>query len=55
MTSYVGVDVGKKTVDTSIKCVSCEVTSNSMQDFAFQTSNGFYCAKAKCQKSAMQS
>lgn len=45
----------ENTPTVTIKCVSYEFTSNSMQEFAFQTSNGFYCTKTKCQKSAIQS
>jgi hypothetical protein len=36
-----------------IKCVNCGFKSNSMQDFSFQTSNGWYCDKKKCQKAAI--
>jgi hypothetical protein len=37
----------------TIKCVSCGFQSNTAQDFAYQTSNGWYCCKSKCQKAAM--
>lgn len=36
-----------------IKCTNCGFESNSMQDFLFQTSKGFYCGKKACQKAAM--
>ena len=36
----------------TIRCVNCEFESNTMEDFAFETSEGFYCTKSKCQKKA---
>ena len=38
----------------SIQCVYCGFKSNTAQDFSFQTSNGWYCVKDKCQKAAMK-
>lgn len=37
-----------------IKCANCNFQSNSAQDFAFQTSKGWYCDKKKCQEAAMK-
>ena len=37
----------------SIKCASCGFQSDSVQDFSFQTSKGWYCDKKKCQEAAM--
>ena len=36
----------------TIRCINCEFESNTMEDFAFETSEGFYCTKSKCQKKA---
>ncbi|MBW8308916.1 MAG: hypothetical protein K0M45_04680, partial [Candidatus Paracaedibacteraceae bacterium] len=37
----------------TIKCANCSFESYIMQDFSFQTSNGFYYSTKKCQKSAI--
>ena len=37
----------------SITCANCKFESNSAQDFALQTSKGWYCGKSKCQEAAM--
>lgn len=38
----------------TIKCANCGFKSNTAQDFSFQTSNGWYCDKPKCQKATMK-
>jgi len=38
----------------SIKCANCSFQSDSVQDFSFQTSKGWYCDKEKCQEAAMK-
>lgn len=35
-----------------IKCKNCGFESNTVQDFAIQNSDGWYCNKVKCQKEA---
>lgn len=37
-----------------IKCTNCGFESNTVQDFAFQTSEGWFCGKDKCQKAAIK-
>lgn len=37
----------------TIKCAKCGFKSNSVGDFPYQTSKGFYCYKTKCQKAAL--
>ena len=37
-----------------ITCANCGFHSNTVQDFAFQTSNGWYCSKQKCQEAAIE-
>ncbi|WP_425363556.1 hypothetical protein [Candidatus Tisiphia endosymbiont of Hybos culiciformis] len=34
----------------TIICVNCQFKSDKMDDFAFRTSQGFYCSKKECQK-----
>ena len=36
----------------TITCVNCKMTANSVSDFAYQTSKGYYCSKKKCQEAA---
>lgn len=38
----------------SITCCNCGFKSNTVQDFAIQSSKGWYCAKRKCQEAAMK-
>ena len=35
-----------------IKCNNCGFQSDTLQDFAVQTSSGWFCTKEKCQKAA---
>jgi hypothetical protein len=37
----------------TITCINCGFQSGTVQDFALQINNDFYCAKNKCQKEAM--
>jgi hypothetical protein len=38
----------------TIKCANCRFKSNTAQDFAYQTSKGWYCGRDKCQEAAMK-
>ena len=37
-----------------IRCTNCGFISHTTQDFAYQTSRGWFCVKNKCQKAAMK-
>ena len=37
-----------------MSCVNCGFTTDSMEDFAYQTSKGYYCCREKCQKEAFR-
>jgi hypothetical protein len=39
--------------EISITCVHCGFKSGTVQDFACQTSRGWFCGKEECQKAAM--
>ena len=38
----------------SITCQNCGFRSGTIQDFAYQTSDGWYCPKNKCQEAAIK-
>ena len=38
----------------TLSCANCNFTANSVDKFAYQTSNGYYCAKKKCQEAAFK-
>jgi hypothetical protein len=37
----------------TITCVNCNFTTDTLDEFAYQTSKGYYCQNEKCQKSAL--
>ena len=43
-------EVLKNPEKVTVTCVHCKMTTNSVADFAYQTSKGYYCSKKKCQE-----
>ncbi len=44
----------KNVEKVKIKCTNCNFTADSIDEFAYQTSHGYYCTKEKCQQAVFK-
>jgi hypothetical protein len=49
-TNEYNFEVLKNPEKVSVSCVNCGFTANTLDAFALQTSEGYYCTKKKCQE-----